>query len=104
MAEQITFPSMVFANGQATLATYKAVSDHYPLRGQVTIELAGNGQQSGALHPAPGTAWVDLRLAQRLKLQIGDTLTVGNAQLRLVSLKSSVNRTAAWMCTTSSRA
>ncbi|HJV07551.1 MAG TPA: FtsX-like permease family protein [Chromobacteriaceae bacterium] len=83
VAEQITFPSMVFANGQATLATYKAVSDHYPLRGQVTIELAGNVQQSGALHPAPGTAWVDLRLAQRLKLQIGDTLTVGNAQLRL---------------------
>nr|WP_294867373.1 FtsX-like permease family protein [uncultured Pseudogulbenkiania sp.] len=82
-AENISFPSMVFANGQAALATYKAVTDRYPLRGEVSVRLAEGGVRSGALHPLPGTAWADARLISRLKLKLGDALEVGNTRLTL---------------------
>ncbi|WP_024301475.1 ABC transporter permease [Pseudogulbenkiania sp. MAI-1] len=82
-AENVSFPSMVFANEQAVLATFKAVTDNYPLRGEVSVRLAKGGQKQGALRPAPGTAWADARLISRLKLKLGDTLEVGNARLTL---------------------
>ena len=74
---------MVFAGGQATLATYKAVSDSYPLRGEVSVRLADGRVEIGDLRPAAGSAWADARLMRRLKLKLGDTLGVGGAQLRL---------------------
>ncbi len=82
ITDNISFPSMVFANGQAALATYKAVGARYPLRGEVTVRRAG-GEQSGALRPAPGEAWVDARLARKLGLKAGDRLNVGNLSLKL---------------------
>ncbi|VEB44953.1 Lipoprotein-releasing system ATP-binding protein LolD [Chromobacterium violaceum] len=85
-ADNITFPSMAFAGGQATLAQYKAVSAGYPLRGETTVRLLDGGEKSGRLQPAPGTAWADARLISRLKLKLGDEIGVGNAQLRLAGV------------------
>ncbi|MEN3029646.1 ABC transporter permease [Chromobacterium amazonense] len=82
-ADNITFPSMAFAGGQATLAQYKAVSAGYPLRGETTVKLADGSEQSGQLQPAPGSAWADARLIGRLKLKLGDEIGVGNARLKL---------------------
>ncbi|MEO9453360.1 oxidoreductase, partial [Chromobacterium phragmitis] len=45
-ADNITFPSMVFAGGQATLAQYKAVSAGYPLRGETAVRRADGVEQS----------------------------------------------------------
>ncbi|SCK06708.1 ABC transporter permease [Vogesella sp. LIG4] len=81
-ARSATFPSMVFARDQATLVTLKAVSDGYPLRGNVQLRTAA-GVRQGALHPAPGEAWADSRLLQKLGLQLGDELRVGQRRLRL---------------------
>ena len=39
--DSATFPSMVFAREQAALATLKAVSSSYPLRGEVSVRLQG---------------------------------------------------------------
>ncbi|PTU63848.1 MULTISPECIES: ABC transporter permease [unclassified Chromobacterium] len=83
LADNISFPSMVFSGGQAALATYKSVSDNYPLRGEVSVRLADGRVETGSLRPAAGTAWADARLMRRLKLKLGDTLGVGGAQLRL---------------------
>lgn len=85
-ADNITFPSMVFAGGQATLAQYKAVSAGYPLRGETTVRLTDGGEKSGRLQPTPGTAWADARLISRLKLKLGDEIGVGNAQLKLAGV------------------
>jgi len=82
-AQSATFPSMVFAGGQAQLATFKAVSDGYPLRGAVTIRRADGSLASGRLHPAPGEAWADTRLIGRLKLKLGDTVQAGKQTLTL---------------------
>ncbi|POZ62425.1 ABC transporter permease, partial [Chromobacterium alticapitis] len=83
MADNITFPSMVFAGGQATLAQYKAVSAGYPLRGETTVRLADGSEKSGRLQPASGEAWADARLMSRLKLKPGDEIGVGDARLKL---------------------
>lgn len=81
-AEALSFPSMAVANGQATLATYKAVSDGYPLRGMVRVRLAA-GEREGVMRPAAGEVWADSRLMQKLGLRLGDSLTVGNSRLQL---------------------
>nr|WP_199066487.1 FtsX-like permease family protein [Chromobacterium sp. ASV5] len=86
LADSASFPSMAFGGGQATLALYKAVSGNYPLRGEVTLQLADGSLQSGKLSPAPGSAWLDARLMNRLKLKPGDKLGVGNAQLTLAAV------------------
>lgn len=83
LADNISFPSMVFAQGQATLATYKAVSNNYPLRGEMTVRSEGGQAQTGRLHPAVGTVWADARLLRKLGLKLGDNITVGNTALRL---------------------
>ena len=47
-AETNTFPSVVFAGDESALATIKAVSDNYPLRGSVRIadNLFGEQRES----------------------------------------------------------
>ena len=64
VAQTLTFPSMVFAGEEAMyLASVKAVSEGYPLRGDLTrsdepfgpAEVAAGG-------PSPGTVWLDSRL------------------------------------------
>jgi putative ABC transport system permease protein len=84
-ATSVAFPSMIFAGGQAALANLKAVSDSYPLRGEVSLRLSDGRAVHGALHPAPGSAWADARLMQRLGVAPGTVLNVGGAQLRLAA-------------------
>ena len=67
LADTVTFPSMAQAGqgdaSQAVLASVKAVSPGYPLRGQlkVTTSPADAGDARGDATretPAPGTVWV----------------------------------------------
>jgi putative ABC transport system permease protein len=83
LADNISFPSMVFAQGQATLATYKAVSNSYPLRGEVTVRRVDGQLQTGSLHPAAGMVWADARLLRKLGLKLGERINVGNITLQL---------------------
>ncbi|UTH72366.1 ABC transporter permease [Chromobacterium sp. IIBBL 290-4] len=86
MADSISFPSMVFAGGQAALAQYKAVSSGYPLRGETSVQRPDGSEDSGRLQPAPGTAWADAKLISRLKLKLGDEIGVGDAHLKLAGV------------------
>jgi putative ABC transport system permease protein len=81
-AETAIFPSMASFNGQVMLSSVKAVSHAYPLRG--LLKLAPDGHASTA--PQVGTAFADARLAATLKLQIGDTLELGQLKLKLAGL------------------
>ena len=83
LADNISFPSMVFAQGQATLATYKAVSNSYPLRGEITLRGQDGQEHKGVLHPERGSAWADARLLRKLGLKLGDSISVGNSTLQL---------------------
>ena len=66
-AETQTFPSVIFAGDESSLATIKGVSDNYPLRGRVRIadRLFGEQREVDVI-PPPGTVWTDGALMARL--------------------------------------
>lgn len=90
-ASTAVFPSMGRApdekGGASRLVTVKAVSEAYPLRGQLTLAEAATGPErllTGA--PARGSAWADAALLDTLGLKVGDTLLLGDASLRIASI------------------
>ena len=83
-AETRTFPSVVFAGEDSSLATIKAVSETYPLRGSVRTSDRLFGEQIEVDHiPASGTVWTDGALMARLGVSVGDSIEVGDAELRI---------------------
>jgi len=83
-ADTLTFSSMVSARSGFQLVAVKAVSDAYPLRGEVRIAPARNGPESVAAHmPASGEIWPDERVMASLGVQVGDTVQLGNMSFRI---------------------
>ncbi|HZP13254.1 MAG TPA: FtsX-like permease family protein [Nevskiaceae bacterium] len=78
--------SVVIAGEESSLASVKAVSQGYPLRGALRVapEPLGDAIETHAV-PAPGEAWGDPRLWSALKLEPGGELHVGAATLKLVA-------------------
>ena len=86
-AETQTFPSVVFAGDLSSLATIKAVSEGYPLRGDVRISDSLFGAQRIAEGiPGSGSVWVDGALLARLELSVGDYISVGEAEMRIAAV------------------
>jgi putative ABC transport system permease protein len=82
------FPSMGRApdelGGASRLVAVKAVSDAYPLRGQLRLKSAPEAaERSVAGAPARGTVWVDAALLDGLQLQVGDDLLLGDTALQI---------------------
>src|SRR6185312_12542038 len=87
----IRFNSMVqpsgIADANAVLADVKAVSDGYPLRGSIMLAIPGTGERQPARGiPAPGEAWIDTRLADRIGAHVGAKLAVGDATLTVTAI------------------
>jgi putative ABC transport system permease protein len=95
LADTVTFPSMAQAGegeqSLAQLASVKAVSPGYPLRGQVRITTsaeqagAGRGDKTEAT-PAPGTVWVDANVLTGLKTAVGATLKLGDKAFTIAQI------------------
>ena len=86
-AETHTFPSVVFAGEQSSLATIKGVSDGYPLRGNVRVADRLFGEQRVASGvPAPGTIWADGALMARLGVDVGDTVSIGEVNVVIAAV------------------
>lgn len=81
-ARTLTFPSVVRRGDEMVLATIQAVDADYPLRGELRVALQaythGEARKQG---PAPGTVWLDGRLASLLQAGIGDHLALGATRL-----------------------
>ena len=86
-AETLAFPTVVLFGEETALAAVDAVSEGYPLRGQVTIAdtLFGNGRPVKGI-PAQGEAWAEPGLLGRLGIDVGAVLTVGNRSLRITQV------------------
>ena len=83
-AETQTFPSVVFGGDLSVLATIKAVSDNYPLRGNVRIsDHLFEEQRVVDNIPALGAVWADSAILARLELSVGDNISVGESELRI---------------------
>lgn len=89
-ADTVNFPSMVLAGGKSQLASIKAVSQGYPLRGAVRLFEKGlNGPDRAATAtPQKGEVWMDPQIAQQLGLEVGASLALGDSQFKLTQMIS----------------
>ncbi len=93
----LSFPSMARADdaqgGETKLVALKAVSEGYPLRGQVTLlNASGNGTSDNPTSmatrqvPSSGQAWVDPALLDVLNSKLGDKLWLGDQSFQISAL------------------
>lgn len=85
-AETQSFPSMVRAGDALRLSDIRALSEGYPLRGEFLLADAQGREFSAEGIPARGEIWISRAGAEALQVRIGDTLKVGNSELRLSAL------------------
>ena len=80
-SSQLTrFSTMAFSDNAMQLVTVKAVESNYPLRGEMVLEGADNASSN---HVEPGELWLDERIFTQLEVEIGDNVTIGDADLTI---------------------
>lgn len=78
-SELTRFSTMAFSDNGMQLVTVKAVESNYPLRGEMLLESA-DAQQTNV---KPGELWLDERIFSQLEVNIGDNVTIGDADLTI---------------------
>ncbi|WP_215405756.1 ABC transporter permease [Vibrio gigantis] len=80
-SSQLTrFSTMAFSDNSMQLVTVKAVESNYPLRGEMILEGANKALSN---HVEPGELWLDERIFAQLEVEIGDNVTIGDADLTI---------------------
>ncbi|HAS8147761.1 TPA: FtsX-like permease family protein [Vibrio vulnificus] len=69
------FATMAFSDNEMQLVTVKAVEESYPLLGELVLSQGDVKQE----HVKPGELWLDGRVMERLSVQVGDIVTIGDA-------------------------
>ncbi len=77
VGKQLIFATMTFSGEMPQLADVKAVDETYPIYGDLNTQPPG-------LKAEPGTVLLAPRLMALLNLKIGDSIDVGDAQLRII--------------------
>lgn len=84
-ADSLEFSSVLLHGDEFQLASVKAVSAGYPLRGELRLR-EGERERGVRSIPGAGEIWLDSRLFTLLKLNTGDHLQVGDATLRATAV------------------
>ena len=81
------FPSMVAGRNDNLLADIMSVEQGYPLRGKIIIDDGAQHviRNENSSIPARGTLSADERLMQRLGLQLGDEVGIGELHLKVAA-------------------
>ena len=96
IAQTVVFPSMATAGEHSKLASLKAVSPEYPLRGSLQVEQVNS--QAPTLSPVSGTVFVESALLTNLHTKVGDSLRLGDRQFLISGvLTRELDRGAAFM-------
>ncbi|WP_135384335.1 ABC transporter permease [Vibrio tasmaniensis] len=74
------FSTMAFSDNSMQLVTVKAVESNYPLRGEMILQGADSAVSN---HVEPGELWLDERIFAQLEVEIGDNVTIGDADLTI---------------------
>ncbi len=83
-ASTLSFTSMAFSDTGNMLVAAKAVSDAYPLRGEVITTMQPFTRGAPVAHgPPPGEVWLESRVLPALGLAVGDRVFVGETELTL---------------------
>ena len=82
LSRQTELTSMIRRGERFQLASLKAVDDAWPHYGSSTVARK-NATEDLKGPPAAGSVWADPRLKTLIGLELGDTLSVGQAELRI---------------------
>lgn len=86
-AETLAFPTMVRAGEGLKLGELRALGEGFPLRGRFLLfDPATGADRPAAGVPARGEAWLSRAGADELGARIGDTIGIGDSELRLGAL------------------
>jgi putative ABC transport system permease protein len=86
-AYTVEFPSVLIEHDELLLASIKAVSMAYPLRGFLKTTTTDYSSEIITHNgPAQGTAWIEKRILSALKLNLGDPLTIGEKKLTITHI------------------
>lgn len=81
-SEQTKFRTMLFGEDDMLLGYARAVSNQYPLRGDIQVADEPWGASSiTQLRVKPGEVWLDSKFFQALDIKLGDTVGVGDVDL-----------------------
>ncbi|MCS4307459.1 putative ABC transport system permease protein [Rheinheimera pacifica] len=80
-AQQMQFDSMLFAGDSMQLATIKAVSGGYPLRGELLLRASADVNSGEYASLAPGSVYVEERLFNLMGIAPGDQIEIGMLSL-----------------------
>lgn len=81
------FSSVILNQEALLLSGIKAVSEGYPLRGRMKTTLGATADEKEVLEiPIQGTAWVEQRVLSALRLEIGDSIEVGEKSLKITRI------------------
>ncbi len=87
MAEKVETESMVFAGENMLLSELNAISDLYPLRGQLKIKTSVNQKESTVVHaPILGSVWVEPSVLSRLGVELGQHIDIGVASFVIAGI------------------
>lgn len=90
-ARKIETESMAFAGDKMLLSELDAVSDTYPLRGELKIKTSLTQIASiTANAPKRGTVWVEPSVLSRLNVNIGDVIEIGVAPLTIAGIVTDI--------------
>lgn len=79
-AQTIVFPSMATVGSESKLASVKAVSSSYPLRGALQLQGVVSNPQEKIDGPNGGNAWVEPGLLNSLHAKVGDSIRLGERE------------------------
>jgi len=87
VAQTVVFPSMASSGGISKLASIKAVSPSYPLRGSLEVSTGQSLNNSRKNQgPTCGTVLVDPALLNNLHVNIGDSIRLGSQQFVIAGI------------------
>ncbi|MCB1659216.1 MAG: ABC transporter permease, partial [Pseudomonadales bacterium] len=79
-SQTIEFATVAQQNDNFQLSSIKAVADNYPLRGTLSTQ-----PKMPTRTPVQGTVWVEERLLNLLNTQLGQTITLGEAEFTIAA-------------------
>jgi len=94
-AKTVVFPSMATVGVHSKLASLKAVSPLYPLRGALQVQGVNSSHQFG---PPVGSVWVDPVMLVSLQAKLGDQIVLGQKSFLIAGvLEREIDRGAGFM-------
>lgn len=82
----VEFRSVVLRDDRTLLTEVKAVGPAYPLRGELSVSMGGEGSRVVTGPPPKGDTWVDTQLLARLGVAVGDTIDLGRKTFRIAGV------------------